>query len=273
MRRLSFVMASAVALTAVVMAEPTVTLTLDSPQAGQMVPGGATVEWSIIFSVSTGDNEGLALLSCDLIQSDGNPATFDVPPADGVPPEMVNFSRPAGVSNPGETDPVTGYIGVQRGETGAMNLYQVGGGQNTFGEALPPGSGVAENADVVGGVGQTTPLVLAEGSFAAPETGGTYTLELANCLANVLEEVNTPPDFSPVIAATVDTTAGSFSFTVGLLGDLDLDGDVDLADLNTLLSHYGQTSGATYADGDIDGDEDVDLNDLTLLLSNYGATG
>lgn len=53
-------------------------------------------------------------------------------------------------------------------------------------------------------------------------------------------------------------------------GDTDLDNDVDLNDLATLLAHYGQTSGATWADGDFDGDEDVDLADLSAMLSNYG---
>jgi len=57
-----------------------------------------------------------------------------------------------------------------------------------------------------------------------------------------------------------------------LLGDLDDDCDVDLADLAQLLSNYGMTSGATYEDGDLDGDGDVDLSDLAALLSLYGTT-
>jgi hypothetical protein len=251
-------------------AAQTVTLTLSSPQDGQVVASGATIQWSIVFSVSSGDNEGLALLSVDLRQDAGNPAFLDIPPADGVPAEMTNFSRPDGISNPGETDPVTGYVGVQRGPSGAMNLIQVGGGQNTFGEALPPGSGIAENANVVGGVGQDAPGVLASGSFAAPTACGTYTFALAEAVANVLEQLNDPPAFSPVLEAVVDTAAGSLSFAVSLLGDLDLDGDVDLTDLAQLLAHYGMTEGASYEDGDLDGDGDVDLTDLAGLLANYG---
>jgi hypothetical protein len=258
--------------TGAVLAQPAVTLTLDSPQAGQVVAPGTEIEWTILFSVSAGDNQGLALLSCDLVQSGDNPALLDVPPADGVPAEMANFSRPAGVSNPGETDPVTGYIGVQRGETGAMNLIQIGGGQNTFGEALPAGSGIAESADVVAGVGQGAPGVLASGTLPAPSACGAYTFELANAVANVLEQVNQPPDFSPVLEALVDTEAGSLSVSVGLNGDLDLDGDVDLADLSVLLSNYGTLSGADYADGDLDGDGDVDLADLSVLLAAYGSS-
>ena len=57
-----------------------------------------------------------------------------------------------------------------------------------------------------------------------------------------------------------------------LLGDLDDDCDVDLADLAQLLSNYGMTSGATYEDGDLDADGDVDLADLAALLAVYGTS-
>jgi len=260
-----------IALPAIVLADPTVTVTLTSAQDGQIVPPLGEVDWAITFSVSEGDNEGLALLSCDLIQNPGNPGYFDIPPADGVPTAMTNFSRPDGVSNPGETDPDTGYIGVQRGPAGAMDLWQIGGGQNTFGEAMDPGTGIAENAYVVASVGQGTPEVLASGSFDTPTAPGAYTYELVNVLANVLAEVNSPPDYSPVVSGTVDASAGQLTFTVTLVGDVDLDCDVDLPDLAQLLAHYGMTSGATWADGDMDGDGDIELGDLAALLANYGS--
>jgi len=53
-------------------------------------------------------------------------------------------------------------------------------------------------------------------------------------------------------------------------GDVDGDGAVALSDLTVLLSAFGTTSGATYADGDLDADGDVDLTDLTVLLSRFG---
>jgi hypothetical protein len=55
-------------------------------------------------------------------------------------------------------------------------------------------------------------------------------------------------------------------------GDLDGDGDIDLADLSQLLGHYGMTGGADYEDGDMDADGDVDLADLSALLAVYGTT-
>jgi hypothetical protein len=52
-------------------------------------------------------------------------------------------------------------------------------------------------------------------------------------------------------------------------GDIDGDCDIDLADLGTLLAHYGET-GAGPDQGDLNGDTNVDLADLALLLAVYG---
>jgi hypothetical protein len=49
-------------------------------------------------------------------------------------------------------------------------------------------------------------------------------------------------------------------------GDLDGDGDVDLADLAQLLGCYGRNESC----GGIDGDGDTDLDDLALLLVEFG---
>ena len=55
--------------------------------------------------------------------------------------------------------------------------------------------------------------------------------------------------------------------------DLDCDGDVDLADLQLLLSAYGTHTGdpSYIAGADFDADGDVDLADLQILLADYGA--
>jgi hypothetical protein len=53
-------------------------------------------------------------------------------------------------------------------------------------------------------------------------------------------------------------------------GDTDLDGDVDLSDLGSLASNFGQANGAGWDDGDTDCDGDVDLADLGNLAGHYG---
>lgn len=78
-------------------------------------------------------------------------------------------------------------------------------------------------------------------------------------------------------AGTADVKAQNINFD-GTLGqstppcpaDLDGSGAIDLADLATLLSNFGN-SGATAAQGDLDGDSQVTLTDLAMLLSAFGA--
>jgi hypothetical protein len=264
-------LAGAVGLLAVgsASAQETVSFELRSSVDGGVALPGSTVDWEIWARVTSAGNQGLALVSVGLSQDAANPEKFDLPPADGVPAAMANFSRPEGISNPGEDGASTGYIGVQRGTAGEMNLVQIGGGQNNFGA---PGQSMGTNEYVVAGVGLAEDVLVAAGSFSAPSTAGAYTFRIENAIANVLLEVNTPPDFSPVTSATVSYLDDTITFTVGdvILGDVDGDGDVDLSDLSELLSNYGMTSGATWADGDMDGDGDVDLSDLSALLSNYG---
>lgn len=249
----------------------TVSLSLTSPQNGQSVAPGATVNWTIAFTVSAGNNQGLALLSTDLVQDETNPDLFDIPAASGVPAGMTDFSRPAGVSNPGESNPTTGYVGVLRGDAGARNLIQIGGAQNTFGQARAAGSGMAENANVTAGVGQGGSVTLASGSFIAPSVNGSYTLRLENAVANTLVQRNNPPAFSPVTAATVTYAAPSISFSVGGSScpeDLDGNNAVDISDLAILLSQFG-LSGPGHS-ADINHDNNVDISDLAMLLSAFG---
>lgn len=53
-------------------------------------------------------------------------------------------------------------------------------------------------------------------------------------------------------------------------GDADEDGQVTLADLSILLTNFGISSGATWAQGDFNGDGAVDLADLSALLTAFG---
>lgn len=197
----------------------TVTLTLQRTDTyGANVNPGDLIVWEIVAQVSSTDNDGLALISVDLIQNATNPELINLPLA-VRPAAMVDFDRPNGISNPDPNDPSgpgTAYGGTPiAGATGGLNLIQIGGSQNTFGIA-----GDSIGLDVVidkfiGHVDQ----VIASGSFAAPNTlGGPYTFDLLNGVANTLDQLQNPPAPErhwPVHEAVVDeTSSGSFSFTV-----------------------------------------------------------
>ncbi len=260
MFRLGVVFLSIVWSVSTAWAQPVaVTLTLESSKNGLTVSPGTIIDWTLRASVPAAGSAGLALMAVDLVQDAGNPAFFDLPPASGVPNGMENFSRPLGVSNPGEGGAATGYIGVQRSPTGQsyLNLVQIGGGQNTFGSALPPEYGCGQSAAVVSGVGQgSEPQVIATGSFAAPAAPGAYSFRLENAVANVLEGVGSPP--VPPAAWRVDPAVvvlvgGEFGFVVGatLPGDLNCDGEVSAEDIPHLIQALLDPSAY---DADHDGD-------------------
>lgn len=257
-------------------AEPSVTLALESTRNGQTIPGGTLVDWTIKVSASTSDNLGLALILCDLVQDSTNPVLFDLPPgnADSINTTMDDFSRPLGVANPGEGGATTGYIGVQRGLAGQKNLIQIGGAQNTFGFAGPPGLG--QDIDVNAGVGQgSSPEVVLSGSFPAPATPGTYTFCVANARANVLTAVNGPPAFSPVVSAAVNLSGASFGFVVGSTqGDLNCDGVVNFDDINPFVlalsdpgAYQQQYPNCNILNADCNGDGVVDFDDINPFVA------
>lgn len=70
-------------------------------------------------------------------------------------------------------------------------------------------------------------------------------------------------------------THHGYLLTPTFLGDIDLDCDVDLADLATLLACYGCCEPDPCYDGcasaDLNCDGDVDLSDLAALLAEFGA--
>ena len=275
--RLSCSLLAALFLTATVGATGTVTLTLTSSVAGHSVAPGATVDWTIAASVSTGDNLGLALLACDLFQDANNPAKLDLPPGNvaSIPAAMVGFNRPGGITNPGEGGAASGYIGVQRGTAGQKNLIQIGGGQNTFGQAGTGGIGTDSNVDP--GVGQPGPQTILSGSFVAPSATGTYTYRLQGAVANVLTQIHAPPQFSTVSQATVNLAGASFTFTVGAAncpGDCNCDGVINFDDINAFVDALGGGTPCNFTNCDIDGNGQITFDDINPFVSilSSGAT-
>lgn len=268
MRSLTVVSAT-LFMTALTYADSTVTFDVSSPCAGATVKAGDTIEWTITVSVTTGDNYGLALAAVDLVQDPANPEFFDMPPG-AAPPDMQDFDDPNGIANPDPGSQGWGYGGTPIGIAGEKNLLQIGGAQNTFGV---PGDVAGLDYNVRPLVGQSGAQVLATGSFEAPATHGDYTFSLENAFANTLAGISSPPNVSPVGVATAILGDASFSFWVATLGDIDHDGDVDLADLATMLGTYGRCWGdpeyIPAAEFNCNGC--IDLTDLAALLANYGS--
>jgi hypothetical protein len=164
---------------------------------------------------------------------------------------------------------------VQRGTAGEQNLIQLGGGQNTFGQA---GTVMGQDPNVAGLVGHGSAVVLVSGSITAPATDGSYTFSLANGLANTLDSIATLPNFSPVSAATV-VDGDSISFTVSAgpvfeLGDMNCDGFVNSFDIDPFVlailnpTQYALDFPACDANlGDINGDTFVNSFDIDPFVA------
>jgi hypothetical protein len=68
----------------------------------------------------------------------------------------------------------------------------------------------------------------------------------------------------------IDQGGGITRVQLTLLGDSNLDGNVDVSDLANLAGHFGVTAGATWLDGDFNYDGKVDVADVADLAGQFG---
>lgn len=251
-----------------------VTLDLRSPVGGNNYRGvgPATVEWTITAHVSAKDNMGLAGISVDFMQDLFNPAAVIIEPAEAVPPEMIGFDRPAGISNPG-----AGYVGTRVGSYfGAKNLVQIGGAQNTFGgPPEPPVPGIGEDWQVEPNIGQLRAgQVIASGSFAGPSAFGVYTFSIDSPVATTLDYVNEPPKWSPVSTATVEMgdSGGTFGFVLCVAADVDGDFGLTASDIAlfvSLLLEWDTADAYQTCAADLDDSGQIDGADIQQFVDAY----
>lgn len=247
---------------------------LSSPRNGGQVAPGALIPWSITVTLSAGDNAGLAFALVDLVQGEGNPGKLDIPPAERVPQGLERFSSPLGISNPGEGGAGSGYTGLSRGFTGAKNLVQIGGAQNTFGK---PGEVMGRQTAVLTGLAQGRELLLAQGAFRAPQANGVYRFSLANAAANSLLRLDAAKGHWHVEPAAVEVPPTGISFTVNrdarptfLRGDVNRDNTVDISDASMILGYLflgAPLRLACEASADSDASGEVLLSDAVYLLN------
>jgi autotransporter-associated beta strand protein len=69
-----------------------------------------------------------------------------------------------------------------------------------------------------------------------------------------------------------DAGGGNFELRATLLGDSDLDGKVNVADLANLAGNFGKTAGQLWINGDFDYNGNVNVADLADLAGNFGKT-
>jgi autotransporter-associated beta strand protein len=69
-----------------------------------------------------------------------------------------------------------------------------------------------------------------------------------------------------------DAGGGNYEIRATLLGDTDLDGRVNVADLANLAGNFGKTSGQFWISGDFDYNGNVNVADLADLAGNFGNT-
>lgn len=146
------------------------------------VDPGATVPYEVWAELSDDQNEGLALIGFDLSCTCGAMPQADTPTTE----PMKNFAIGAeslGINNP------AGFGGTLQGDV----LIQVGGGQNTIGNDV--GNAPYPIGGVITGVAQPgSAVVVATGSFTAPEAEGEYDVLGTNIFGNgiVMGETGEP---------------------------------------------------------------------------------
>lgn len=115
--------------------------------------------------------------------------------------------------------------------------------------------------------------------YVAANSGEWIRVNAAGAATTIIDRTpmeSTPSDMAfaeplHIAAAALPVPDGiDFLLPATCTGDLDNDGDVDIADLAVLLSQFG--SAGPGISGDLDADGDVDISDLALMLSVFGTT-
>lgn len=109
---------------------------------------------------------------------------------------------------------------------------------------------------------------LANGRFSVQVTDAV--LDLAgNALDGEWRNPVAPGAFGDLFPSGDGAPGGSFGFRFDLnLGDTNLDGQIDLDDLNNVRNHFGELS---HSPGDADGDGDADTDDLNEIRNRFGS--
>jgi autotransporter-associated beta strand protein len=104
---------------------------------------------------------------------------------------------------------------------------------------------------------------ITDNAFIAPGSAGDAKTLIVN--GNVVTTNN-----SSLVLGYRDVAGGNFEIRATLLGDSDLDGQVNVADLANLAGNFGVTTGMLWINGDFDNNGNVNVADLADLAGNFG---
>jgi probable HAF family extracellular repeat protein len=184
----------------------------------------------------------------------------------------LSFSFANAINDSGQ---VVGSAKSANGNIGKAWIYTDGVGQQEI--PAPPGEtvtavGINNQGHVVGWTHASGPDI---GWLWTPQSGLRTLHEIFDFAGAGFSAV-TPRDINDVgqiLVGGFDNNATEWRTVlltpVGIPGDLNGDGRVDLADLGILLADFGCMPPAQCV-GDIDRDGDTDLADLGILLANFG---
>ena len=254
----------------------------------------ALIEPPTLTSISNGFwnlpttwDDGTAIPSADYSTLvDGHTVTLD---ADGEAFSLAIREDGAVVVGPGRTLTIVvdlqleaGKLAIAAGGTADVSGYVDGGSANA---AIPgyvvidPAAGleialaetsftgsltVDGNADLAGDLDFTL-------CGSSPFQAGAHSLITYGSYAGTFDTVT---DLGPYVTGDGLTYGDNvLTLTIDhdlLIGDLDLDGDVDFFDYIATSNNFGETEGMRFQDGDMDNDGDVDFFDYITVSNHFG---
>jgi autotransporter-associated beta strand protein len=165
---------------------------------------------------------------------------------------------------------------------GTVNFAGNGGSTPLALSIGPLTIGASGDAVVLGSHLNTAPMILTPASLTITP-GGQLDLTNNELITNepigmVQSQLSTGAITSSLAGSNgaalgyLDLANGTTEVRYTLLGDSDLDGQVNVADLANLAGNFGVTTGATWIQGDFDYNGSVNVADLADLAGNFGQT-
>ena len=242
--------------------------------------GALSTDESRIYVTTFNDNDTPALWAIDIANGS---VIWSVPGNRGLPDERNYFPRPAVVGDriycAGGNSLITCFQDNGNGYTLMWEHRQQGDDEFTTVSAAQDASGTTYVYAVKQGLLPVPPLA----EFLVLRDDGTSFTEIlrtdlnGTMVATLFGNNSTSIDADgsvyigggrhddPTLPGTV------YKFEVaGCAGDLDGDGDTDLADLGILLADFGCTTPHGPCVGDLNNDGNTDLADLGILLADFG---